>query len=168
MRSTWRVGEQTRELVYASVNRRATSQHIWDFQREFPRSCLQFTSESHDHQMMIATTRKQKKYDHRLKDVVRASGRTDLARQHGVPESTARGWVSSPRPEVVTPDVDEYNAKLPHSAFRGQTPDEMYFGTGENVADDLEAKRVAARQSRLQSNQGASCTAREPLTEISS
>ncbi len=50
---------------------------------------------------MIATTRKQKKYDHRLKDVVRASGRTDLARQHGVPESTARRWVSSQRPDVV-------------------------------------------------------------------
>ena len=38
---------------------------------------------------MIATTRKQQKYDHRLKDVVRASGRIDLARQRGVPESTA-------------------------------------------------------------------------------
>ena len=56
---------------------------------------------------MIATTRKQQKYDHRFKDVVRASGRTDLARQHGVPESTARGWVSSPRPEVVTSNVDD-------------------------------------------------------------
>ena len=27
--------------------------------------------------------------------------------------------------------VDEHNRVLPHSAFRGQTPDEMYFGTGE-------------------------------------
>jgi transposase InsO family protein len=27
--------------------------------------------------------------------------------------------------------VDEYNQVLPHSAFRGQTPDEMYFGTGD-------------------------------------
>jgi putative transposase len=26
--------------------------------------------------------------------------------------------------------VDEHNRVLPHSAFRGQTPDEMYFGTG--------------------------------------
>jgi transposase InsO family protein len=64
--------------------------------------------------------------------------------------------------------VDEYNKKLPHSAFRGQTPDEMYFGTGDNVPHDLEAKRVAARQSRLQSNRGASCKTCEPLTEISS
>lgn len=63
--------------------------------------------------------------------------------------------------------VDAYNQKLPHSAFRGQTPDEMYFATGKNVADDLEAKRVAARQSRLKSNQSKSCTACEPLVEIS-
>jgi putative transposase len=26
--------------------------------------------------------------------------------------------------------VDQHNHVLPHSAFRGQTPDEMYFGTG--------------------------------------
>ena len=35
--------------------------------------------------------------------------------------------------------VDEHNSRLPHSAFRGQTPDEMYFGTGEHVPDTLEA-----------------------------
>ena len=29
--------------------------------------------------------------------------------------------------------VDEHNRVLPHSAFRGQTPDEMYFGTGDAV-----------------------------------
>ena len=26
--------------------------------------------------------------------------------------------------------VQEHNRVLPHSAFRGQTPDETYFGTG--------------------------------------
>ena len=29
--------------------------------------------------------------------------------------------------------VDDHNRVLPHSAFRGQTPDEMYFGTGDAV-----------------------------------
>ena len=33
--------------------------------------------------------------------------------------------------------VDEHNRVLPHSAFRGQTPDEMYFGTGATVPADL-------------------------------
>jgi len=27
--------------------------------------------------------------------------------------------------------VREHNQVLPHSAFRGQTPDEMYFRTGD-------------------------------------
>ncbi|MSR47664.1 MAG: DDE domain-containing protein, partial [Planctomycetes bacterium] len=31
--------------------------------------------------------------------------------------------------------VAEHNLRLPHSAFRGQTPDEMYFGTGDAVPD---------------------------------
>ncbi len=47
-------------------------------------------------------------------------------------------------------------------------PDEMYFRTGDEVADDSEDKRVLARQSRLQSNRSASCKTCEPLTEISS
>jgi len=32
--------------------------------------------------------------------------------------------------------VDEHNRVLPHSAFRGQTPDEMYFGRGDAVPPD--------------------------------
>jgi transposase InsO family protein len=40
--------------------------------------------------------------------------------------------------------VDEHNTRLPHSAFRGQTPDEMYFGTGEHVPGELEVARQAA------------------------
>ena len=42
--------------------------------------------------------------------------------------------------------VDQHNRVLPHSAFHGQTPDEMYFGTG-----------AAARRSRLDANRSASC-----------
>jgi hypothetical protein len=57
--------------------------------------------------MMIATTRRQKKYDHRLKSVVRTTGRTDLAREYGVPESTARGWIVAPQSEVVTSNVND-------------------------------------------------------------
>ncbi len=42
--------------------------------------------------------------------------------------------------------VQEHNTRLPHSAFRGQTPDEMYFGTGARVPDELDAAKKAARQ----------------------
>jgi hypothetical protein len=29
--------------------------------------------------------------------------------------------------------VQEHNTRLPHSAFHGQTPDEMYLGTGKEI-----------------------------------
>ena len=41
--------------------------------------------------------------------------------------------------------VHEHNRVLPHSAFRGQTPDEMYFGTGDAVPANLTSRAVAAR-----------------------
>jgi putative transposase len=42
--------------------------------------------------------------------------------------------------------VHEHNRVLPHSAFRGQTPDEMYFGTGDGVPADLTSCAAAARR----------------------
>jgi putative transposase len=30
--------------------------------------------------------------------------------------------------------VDEHNTKRPHAAFRGQTPDEVFFGTAPNLS----------------------------------
>jgi hypothetical protein len=55
--------------------------------------------------------------------------------------------------------VDEHNHVLPHSAFRGQTPDEMYFGTGDGVPADLRSRAAVARQARVQANRSASCEA---------
>ena len=46
---------------------------------------------------------------------------------------------------------------LPHSAFRGQTPDEMYFGTGDAVPDDLAARAADARRVRGDVNRSSSC-----------
>ena len=64
--------------------------------------------------------------------------------------------------------VDEHNTRLPHSAFRGQTPDEMYFGTGNHIPQELETGRKDARHSRLEVNRNTSCPTCEPLTAISS
>lgn len=55
--------------------------------------------------------------------------------------------------------VAEHNSTLPHSAFRGQTPDEMYFGTGDEIPARLEAARRAARQQRLEENRARTCPA---------
>jgi len=53
--------------------------------------------------------------------------------------------------------VQEHNRVLPHSAFRGQTPDEMYFGTGESVPADLTTSVAAARRARVDANRSAAC-----------
>jgi hypothetical protein len=62
--------------------------------------------------------------------------------------------------------VQQHNSRLPHSAFRGQTPDEMYFGTGGNVPDELEASRKKARQARAEANRKRTCGACETLVVI--
>jgi transposase InsO family protein len=53
--------------------------------------------------------------------------------------------------------VEEHNTRLPHFAFRGQTPDEMYFGTGAGVPDELAAAKQDARRRRLEVNRAAHC-----------
>ena len=58
---------------------------------------------------------------------------------------------------LVTFYVDEHNRVLPHSAFRGQTPDEMYFGTGDAVPADLTSRAAAARRARVEANRSAAC-----------
>jgi putative transposase len=60
--------------------------------------------------------------------------------------------------------VHEHNCVLPHSAFRGQTPDEMYFGTGSAVPAELTARAAAARRARVETNRSAAC-AMCPSTE---
>ena len=53
--------------------------------------------------------------------------------------------------------VEEHNSRLPHSAFQGQTPDEMYYGTGCDVPEKLATARADARRSRLQANRSQIC-----------
>ena len=62
--------------------------------------------------------------------------------------------------------VNEHNTRLPHSAFQGQTPDEMYLGTGSHIPELLEAARKAARQLRREVNRKKTCPQCEPLTAI--
>ena len=73
--------------------------------------------------------------------------------------SMIEAWWRSLKPvrRLVAFYVDEHNRVLPHSAFRGQTPDEMYFGTGDAVPADLTARAVTARRTRVEVNRSASC-----------
>jgi len=70
--------------------------------------------------------------------------------------------------KLVTFYVDEHNTRLPHSAFRGQTPDEMYFGTGAHIPDKLDAARIVARQARMKLNRSTSCQICRALELIAS
>ena len=62
--------------------------------------------------------------------------------------------------------VDQHNSHLPHSAFQGQTPDEMYYGTGKEVPQQLEASRRAARELRLKSNRAQACSSCQDMVGI--
>ena len=60
---------------------------------------------------MANTTRFQRKYDHRLRELVRATGNIEMALKRGVPPSTARGWVKGTQADVVTIDVADMNVQ---------------------------------------------------------
>ena len=58
--------------------------------------------------------------------------------------------------------IEQHNSVVPHSAFAGQTPDEIYFGRGDQVPADLAAGRARAREARMNSNRTLSCEACRP------
>ncbi len=64
--------------------------------------------------------------------------------------------------------VKEHNCRLPHSAFDGQTPDEMYFGKGGDIPGKLEASRQKARKERIETNRKRTCRACETPIAIAS
>jgi transposase InsO family protein len=65
--------------------------------------------------------------------------------------------------------VDQHNRVIPHSAFKGQTPDEMYFGKGSDIPNQLSDARSVARQARLAANRAVTCSkcaSNEPIIQI--
>jgi hypothetical protein len=59
---------------------------------------------------MTSTTRTQRRYDHRLRELVCEANSVDLAVRHGVPRSTARGWLAATGMPVVTLNVAHHDA----------------------------------------------------------
>jgi transposase InsO family protein len=55
--------------------------------------------------------------------------------------------------------VTEHNERIPHAAFEGQTPDEVYFGRGDNIPDELAVARREARKRRVELNRAEACAA---------
>ena len=59
--------------------------------------------------------------------------------------------------KLVTFYVEQHNAIVPHYAFNGQTPDEMYFSTGADVPEQLRIATLEARKTRRAANLQVSC-----------
>jgi hypothetical protein len=49
-----------------------------------------------------------------------------------------------------------------HAAFRGQTPDEVFFGTASNLPAQLAAARAKARELRMAANRARPTVAARP------
>ncbi len=58
--------------------------------------------------------------------------------------------------------VKAHNSEIPHAAFNGPTPDEMYFGTGSDLPDRMQAGKAKAREARLAANRNTSCRQCQP------
>jgi hypothetical protein len=54
--------------------------------------------------------------------------------------------------------ITAHNQVMPHSAFEGQTPAEMYLGTGGSVVAELANARKAAREERMKEKRAAACS----------
>ena len=70
---------------------------------------------------MPSTVRTQRRYDHRLRELVCKTNSVDLALRHGVPRSTARGWLAPTATPVVTlkgPDQDAMGLRQEVIALR--------------------------------------------------
>jgi putative transposase len=46
---------------------------------------------------------------------------------------------------------------MPRAVFEGQTPDEVFFGTGDEVGKKLAEARKTARTKRMDANRAAGC-----------
>jgi transposase InsO family protein len=53
--------------------------------------------------------------------------------------------------------VAAHNSEIPHSAFRGQPPDEMYAARGQDIPEQLEIAKRQAHAARVQADRAASC-----------
>jgi len=63
--------------------------------------------------------------------------------------------------------VREHNTQMPHHAFVGQTPDEVYSDQADGVWDHLRVARRQARRVRMETNRGESCRLCAPATQES-
>jgi len=62
--------------------------------------------------------------------------------------------------------VEQHNTVMPHAAFHGQTPDEIYFGTGTEIPAKLAAAHRAAIAARAGVNRALHCGSCQPAPSV--
>ncbi|MEE9384623.1 MAG: DDE-type integrase/transposase/recombinase [Nannocystaceae bacterium] len=60
---------------------------------------------------------------------------------------------------LVDSYVKQHNSVMPHAAFDGQTPDEMFFAVTDGVGEGLAGRRRQAPERRVEINRSSSCGA---------
>ena len=70
--------------------------------------------------------------------------------------------------KLVAFHVEQHNSVMPHSAFDGQTPDEIHYGRGDHVPSALAVARTKARQKRLAANRAQLCSICAPGNRVNS
>jgi hypothetical protein len=85
--------------------------------------------------------------------------RRDVARAAASKSLRYIGTTAREPPAAIRVGTVEHNTKMPHAAFHGQTPDEVYFRRGDDVPDQLAEAARLARQARLAANRNLSCEA---------
>ena len=99
---------------------------------------------------MVATIRTQKRYDHRLRELVRKTLDVSCAVQYGVPRSTARSWLTAPSVQVVTADPLNMDAlQLQQEVLRLRTRIQKLVALLRVLLVVLKISRFALDQTRL-------------------
>jgi putative transposase len=123
---------------------------------------------------MVTSVRSQKSYDHRFKKFVVGC---DVTFSNSMIEAWWRmlkhNWLylnTLDNIEAVRKLTDFYvqqhNQVIPHSAFKDQTPDEVYLGKDGTVVEELISARQAARTARQAANRAMSCSKCKPEAEL--
>ena len=60
--------------------------------------------------------------------------------------------------KLVTFYAEQHNSVVPHYAFQGQTPDEMYFNQGTDIPAKLKVQCASARAARMKHNRALQCS----------
>ena len=99
---------------------------------------------------MATTTRTQKRYDHRLRELVRKTQDVSCAVQYGVPRSTARSWLTTPSVQVVTADPLHMDAiQLQQEVLRLRTRIQKLIAVLRVLLAVLKISRFSLNQIRL-------------------